>query len=73
MKKSALQSEYKSLWLDIGNRVISATPCLLLIPKLAAALPKRPVVSVFNYCRRAYHPLQKQGKWTEEEDAALKL
>ena len=71
MKKSALQSEYKSLWLDIGNSHPQFYASLL-IPELAAALPKRPVVSVFNYCRRAYHPLQKQGKWTEEQDAALR-
>ncbi|KAG8817351.1 RNA polymerase I enhancer binding protein [Serendipita sp. 399] len=38
---------------------------------IAMAVPMRPVVAVFNFCRRAYHPLQKQGKWTPQEDALL--
>ncbi|PVF99992.1 hypothetical protein CPB86DRAFT_872205 [Serendipita vermifera] len=39
---------------------------------LASAVPMRPLIAVFNYCKRAYHPLQKQGKWTEEEDELLR-
>lgn len=28
-------------------------------------------MGVYHYVKRAYHPLGKQGKWDEDEDAAL--
>ena len=40
-------------------------------PNTAAAVPLRPLAAVYSYCKRAYHPLCKQGKWTEEEDEKL--
>jgi hypothetical protein len=40
-------------------------------PNTAAAVPLRPLTAVYSYCKRAYHPLSKQGKWTEEEDEKL--
>ncbi|KAG8867075.1 RNA polymerase I enhancer binding protein [Serendipita sp. 405] len=38
---------------------------------IALAVPMRPLVAIFNFCKRAYHPLQKLGKWTAAEDALL--
>ena len=40
-------------------------------PDTAAAVPLRPLAAVYSYCKRVYHPLAKQGKWTEEEDEKL--
>ncbi|KAL1747490.1 hypothetical protein HDZ31DRAFT_31905 [Schizophyllum fasciatum] len=40
--------------------------------EITAALPQRPLNAVYHYVKRAYHPMSKQGKWTEEEDARLK-
>lgn len=41
---------------------------------LAAAqqLPGRPVVHVYHYLRRQYHPGNWQGRWSEDEDEQLK-
>jgi hypothetical protein len=40
-------------------------------PNTAAAVPLRPLAAVYSHCKRVYHPLAKQGKWTEEEDKKL--
>lgn len=40
--------------------------------EMAAAVPLRPVIAVYHYIRRAYHPNQKMGDWTSEQDSALK-
>src|SRR5258708_2763049 len=40
-------------------------------PWTAAAVPLRPMTAVYSHCKRVYHPLSKQGKWTKEEDEKL--
>lgn len=40
---------------------------------IAVSVPMRPLITVNAYCKRAYHPMRKQGKWTPEEDEKLKL
>ena len=40
--------------------------------EMAAAVPLRPVIAVYHYIRRAFHPNQKMGDWTSEQDSALK-
>ncbi|KZV87371.1 hypothetical protein EXIGLDRAFT_620771 [Exidia glandulosa HHB12029] len=35
------------------------------------AVPQRGVTGVYHYVKRQYHPLGKQGKWSDDEDEAL--
>ncbi|KAJ7682614.1 hypothetical protein DFH06DRAFT_971169 [Mycena polygramma] len=39
--------------------------------ELTNAVPQRPIIAVYNYVRRAHHPMKQQGKWRPEEDAKL--
>jgi hypothetical protein len=38
----------------------------------AAAVPQRPLIAIYNYVRRVYHPLKYQGKWMPAEDESLR-
>ncbi|KLO08456.1 hypothetical protein SCHPADRAFT_835344 [Schizopora paradoxa] len=40
--------------------------------EITSHVPQRPIIAVYHYVRRSYHPMKQQGKWTKEEDAALK-
>ncbi|KAJ7781072.1 hypothetical protein B0H16DRAFT_1658733 [Mycena metata] len=39
--------------------------------EITSAVPLRPIVAVYQYVRRAHHPMKQQGKWQPEEDAKL--
>ncbi|KAK9368745.1 hypothetical protein V1509DRAFT_622676 [Lipomyces kononenkoae] len=39
---------------------------------VASALPHRTRASVYKHVRRKYHPYELRGKWSSEDDAALK-
>ncbi|GLB33968.1 putative myb-like DNA-binding domain containing potein [Lyophyllum shimeji] len=39
--------------------------------ELTSAVPQRPIIAVYHHVRRMLHPMQKLGKWSPEEDAAL--
>ncbi|KAJ8487451.1 hypothetical protein ONZ45_g14326 [Pleurotus djamor] len=39
---------------------------------ITIAVPQRPLIAIYHYVRRHYHPLAQQGKWTAQEDALLK-
>ncbi|KAF8076560.1 nucleolar protein [Lyophyllum atratum] len=39
--------------------------------ELTSAVPQRPIIAVYHHVRRLHHPLQKLGKWSSQEDAAL--
>lgn len=40
--------------------------------QMAMELPGRPVITVYHYLRRLYHPGNKQGAWLPEEDLHLR-
>lgn len=40
--------------------------------QVAMELPGRPVITVYHYLRRLYHPGNKQGAWLPEEDMHLR-
>ncbi|KAF5358953.1 hypothetical protein D9758_004747 [Tetrapyrgos nigripes] len=40
--------------------------------EITAAVPQRPIISIYHHVRRTYHPFKQQGKWTEEEDDKLR-
>lgn len=40
--------------------------------ELTQELPGRPVITVYHYLRRLYHPGNKQGSWLPEEDMHLR-
>ncbi len=40
-------------------------------PKSHRVFRNVPIIAVYHYVRRAYHPMKQQGKWTSVEDAAL--
>jgi hypothetical protein len=40
--------------------------------EITACVPLRPVIAVYHYIKRAYHPNRLQGEFTAEQDAALK-
>jgi hypothetical protein len=37
----------------------------------ARSVPGRPLLAVFNYLRRKYHPMKAKGLWSSEEDDEL--
>lgn len=39
---------------------------------IAEQVPLRPLIAVYHYIRRAYHPLKHRGKWSPEEDEACR-
>lgn len=42
-----------------------------LIPMICEKLEGRPLVSVWQFIRRAYNPQSRAGRWTQEEEEAL--
>lgn len=40
--------------------------------QVAKLLPGRPVINIYHYLRRLYHPGNLQGQWLPEEDKALR-
>ncbi|KAK7060487.1 RNA polymerase I enhancer binding protein [Paramarasmius palmivorus] len=40
--------------------------------EITAAVPLRPIISVYHHVRRKWNPLSTQGKWTPEEDDRLR-
>ncbi|EIW82339.1 hypothetical protein CONPUDRAFT_55123 [Coniophora puteana RWD-64-598 SS2] len=40
--------------------------------EITSSVPQRPIIAVYHYVRRAYHPKKHQGKWSPEEDGLLK-
>ncbi|TEB35819.1 hypothetical protein FA13DRAFT_1387718 [Coprinellus micaceus] len=40
--------------------------------RITQAVPPRPIVAVYHFVRRKYHPLGQKGAWKAAEDAALK-
>jgi Myb-like DNA-binding protein REB1 len=40
--------------------------------EITSAVAQRPIIAVYHYVRRSYHPLKLQGKWSPEEDALLR-
>lgn len=38
---------------------------------IASSVPLRPIIAVYHHVRRIYHPMSKQGRWTEAEDQCL--
>ncbi|THV08380.1 hypothetical protein K435DRAFT_642104 [Dendrothele bispora CBS 962.96] len=40
--------------------------------EITAAIPQRPIISVYHHVRRTYHPFKQQGKWSTEEDDKLR-
>ncbi|KAJ7178978.1 hypothetical protein C8R46DRAFT_1072067 [Mycena filopes] len=39
--------------------------------EITNAVPLRPIIAVYHYVRRTYHPMKLQGKWQPEEDAKV--
>ncbi|KAA1109625.1 RNA polymerase I enhancer binding protein, variant 2 [Puccinia graminis f. sp. tritici] len=58
----------------ITQKKSNAARCKMteLMPSISDALPGRPLISIWKYIRRAYDPQAKLGRWTAEEEAALK-
>lgn len=55
---------------------ISASICESLLDSqpyqiLAAAVPYRPIQSVYKHVRRIRHPMHRRGQWKEAEDVLL--
>ncbi|KAK7470467.1 RNA polymerase I enhancer binding protein [Stygiomarasmius scandens] len=40
--------------------------------EITAAVPQRPIISIYHHVRRTYHPFKQQGKWSTEEDDKLR-
>ncbi|KZT60778.1 hypothetical protein CALCODRAFT_492038 [Calocera cornea HHB12733] len=40
--------------------------------EITTSVPQRPIIAVYHHVRRTWHPLKRLGKWSTEEDAALR-
>ncbi|EJU06628.1 hypothetical protein DACRYDRAFT_44460 [Dacryopinax primogenitus] len=40
--------------------------------EITTSVPQRPIIAVYHHVRRTWHPLKRLGKWSAEEDAALR-